>query len=244
MKTKIFIAALVSCIFMFALPANAQQSIKSGSLQIVNSNNESVQAEISGPQSFNETFSGNIILSNLMPGEYLVTVYSMQGRRQNTIVNQVMQVRQGQRTIATVARNRVSTQFVYDQNSQFIYTNTHTNVPPNVVVVPQTPPHSSHSSNVQQMSLRDFNQFYATVEKAISDDNRLKIVSAAADYSMFSTSQIRQIVKLFTFEDGKLDCAKKMSVNATDRQNLHLIVNEFTFSATKDKYLDYLKRHR
>ena len=243
MNKKIYLAALVSCIFIFALPANAQQR-QSGSLQIINSNNESVQAEISGPQSFNETFSGNIILSNLMPGEYLVTVYSMQGRRQNTIVNQVMQVIQGQRTIATITINLVSTQFVHDQNSQLIYTNMHTNVPPNVVVVPQTPPHSSHSSNTQQMNQRDFNQFYNSVEKAAFDSNKLKIVSAATDYSMFSISQIRQIVKLFTFEDGKLDCAKKMSANATDRQHLHLVADEFTFSVTKDKYLDYLKRHR
>ena len=238
MKTKFFIPALVSCIFMFALSANAQQSVKSGSLQIINSGNETIRAEIVGPQFFNETFAGNIILSNLMPGEYSVKVYSPQVRgRQNSIVNQTIPVRQGQRTIITVSRSRVSTQTVHDENSQYICMN----IQPNTVSVSQNPP---HSSNAQRMNDREFNQLHNSVEKATFDENKLKIVSAAADRSMFSISQIRQIMKLFTFEDGKLDCAKIMSNNATDRQNLYSLADEFTFSATKEKYLDYLKRHR
>ena len=238
MKTKFFIPAFVCCLFMFFLPANAQQSVKSGSLQIINPVNETVQVEITGPQFFNETFAGNIILSNLMPGEYTVKVYSSQVRgRQNSIVNQAIFINQGQRTIITVSRNRVSVQTVYDENSQYICMNIH----PNVIAVPQNSP---HFSDVQRMNEREFNQLYNSVEKAISDNNKFKIVSAATDHSMFSTSQIRQIMKLFTFEDGKLDCAKIMSKNATDRQNLYSLADEFTFSATKDKYLDYLKRYR
>ena len=218
---------------MFALSANAQQSVKSGSLQIINSGNEAVRAEIAGPQFFNETFAGNIILSNLMPGEYSVKVYSLQARgKQSSIVNQTILVRQGQRAIITVSRNRVSTQTVHDENSQYICVN---------ISVPQNPP---HSPNAQRMNDREFNQLYNSVEKATFDDNKLKIVSAAADHSMFSTSQIRQIMKLFTFDDGKLDCAKIMSKNAADRQNLYSLADEFTFSASKEKYLDYLKRYR
>ena len=219
---------------MFSLPANAQQGIKSGSLQIIDSSNETVLAEITGPQFFNEMFAGNIILSNLMPGEYTVRIYSLQARgRQSSIVNQAILVKQGQRTIITISRNRVSTKTIYDENSQYIYMN--------IVAVPQNPPYFSID---QRMSEREFNQLYNSVEKAIFDNNKFKIVDAAADHSMFCTSQIRQIMKLFSFEDGKLDCAKTMSKNATDRQNLYSLADEFTFSATKEKYLDYLKRHR
>ena len=251
MRTSTFITVLASCIFLFSMPATAQQAMQSGSLQIIVSTAEDIQLEVTGPQSFFEIISENIILSNLLPGEYSVRLYPIQRRGNPTyLVNQFFSVKQGQRTIINVARNRVSTQIVYDENSQYIYTNIFPTNPVGKPVVhnpiPQNPPHGhgNNHGNLQHMSDRDFDQLYNSVKKAITDKSKLQVVETAAKYSLFTTRQIKQIVKLFSFDDGKLDCAKTMSDNASDRQNLYSVADEFTFSTTKDKYLDYLKRRR
>ena len=243
MTAKRSFTIILNCILIFfTLSSYAQQNVKSGSLQITAVNNEPIYSEITGPQYFKENVQGNIILSNLLPGEYHVKIYSLaKNGIRNLIANQIISLNSGKRTIASIMRNHVSYSTVFDDNSQSICVNTHSNVGQN------NPPPFSHNQPLnhhgQQMNEKDFNKLYKTVEEAFPDKNKLNAISAAADYSMFSTYQIRQIMKLFSFDEGKLQCAKTMAFKTSDKHNLYSLAEEFSFSATKEKYFNFIKNN-
>ena len=232
MNKYLFSTALLGCIFMLSLFSHAQQGLKSGSLQIVISNNNAVLMEVTGPLSFKETISENIILSNLTPGEYRVKVYTSQKGTGHFIINQTALVNQGRRTIMSVLKNRVSTRTVLDENSQYIYTNNR----------PDFGPGNPHQHlGARPMSDDEFNRFYQSVRNASFDKDKLKVVSVVTDQATFTTEQIRKVIGLFSFDNGKLDCAKMLSEKAYDRQNLYLLAEEFSFSKAKNDFLDFIK---
>ena len=234
MNRKLFFAILLSCIFIFSTHSNAQQGFTSGSMQIIISGNTPVLSEITGPMSFKETISQNIILSNLTPGEYFVKVHPPRIDGVHFIINQRITVRPAQRTIVNAINNRASVKYVFDENSHEIYTNV-----PRPGIEQGNPPR--RPNDFPQMNENEFIRFHNAVKQAPFDKDKLKIVSAAGDYAIFNTEQARQTIKLFAFDNGKLDCIKIMADKVYDKQNLYLLTEEFSFSGTKNQYLDFLK---
>ena len=254
MNTKHFFATLLICV-MIPFSSFAQQSVKSGSIQITIFGNEQIKTEITGPYSFQEVAIGNIILSNLLPGEYFVRSYSI-GRhdRNPEYINQTVVVNEGYRAIVDVSKGRIATKTMRDENSRFICLNAHptydphghANYPPTTIYPPTNHPTTNYPTNyptTPQMSEREFNKFYSTVKQASTDKNKLGLITVAIEYSSFNIGQIKQLMELFSFEEGKLDCAKIMVANATDMQNVYSLADVFSFSATKDKFFDFLKNN-
>jgi len=242
MNNKIFYTLLTSCMLLFSPYIYAQPNLKSGSLQVIISNNGTVRTEIIGPLSFNETISGNLILSNLIPGEYLVKILPPQGSRRSFATGQFSSISKPiivnpeQRTIVTILRDQqISIRSIFDENSQYIHASINPNARP-------APGGQSYHPGVQPMNENEFNQLYSAVKRENFDKDRLRIISAASDYALYSTKQIGQIMDIFSLDEGKLDCAKIMITKAYDEQNLYLLTDQFSFSSAKDKYLDLIKK--
>ena len=228
MNKNVFFTALLSCMFVLGLNAqqhpnlNVQQHLRSGSLQVILSGGESVRLEIIGPMHFRETISENIILSNLVPGEYAVKVSpTKRGGRNEVIINQIVRVNPGQRTVARISKNRVSTQSVIDENSQPVFSNNH--------------------PNFKIMDDREFNQLCASIKNEKFDKDRLRVISVVVKHTMFSTDQIKRMMGFFSFDNGKYDCVKTVIDKTYDRQNLYKLGEEFSFSSTKNKFFDLIK---
>ena len=242
MKKNIFFSLLIGCILLFPQHTFAQSGLKSGSLQIVISNTIPSLTEITGPMSFREAISETLILSNLIPGEYMVKIYSSPygnidrrgGYNTNptTFVNQIFRVSPERRTVISVSRNGFSTTSVYDENSYNIIANINPDVRPDYPV---------HLYRGQPMNDREFGQFYEAVKNASFDIDKMKLISAVAPGAIFTTEQIRLTMNIFSFDDRKFECAKIMGEKVYDGQNLYLLVDEFSFSTTKDKFYDFIR---
>ena len=241
MNKILFYTLLIISILVFSSHTYAQPNLKSGSLQIIVSNSGSVITEITGPLSFKETISENLILSNLMPGEYMVRVYSSQMTRrgmpnQANIASRMIIVSTEQRTIINISRDyQISIRSVFDENSQYI----HASINPNVR---QGPGNQNYFPGVQPMNESEFNQFYNAVRRESFDSGKFKIISSVADYTLFNTEQIGQVMKLFSSDKDKLECAKTMSTKVYDKQNLYLLADQFSFSSTKNEFFDFINK--
>jgi hypothetical protein len=96
----------------------------------------------------------------------------------------------------------------------------------------------------QQMSDFDFNNMKQFVRKEAFDDRRMNIVRQAAGRSNFSTAQVRDLMGIFSFDEGKLDLAKYLYNNTIDRNNYYQLSDALTFASSKDALLEYIRRQR
>ena len=242
MNKNIFYTLIVGCILLFSQYTYGQPGLKTGSLQIVVSSGvPPVIAEIAGPLTFSESISENLILSNLIPGEYAVKVFSSQrntnssrlgiGISNTTIVQKIFVIAPETKTIITISKNGFSISSDFDQNSNYV----HASINPNI-----RPEYPSHRHEIQPMSRSEFAQLYNTVKNASYDSERIQAVAIVTPSTMFTTEQIRQIMKALSFDDSRLVCAKIMSQRVLDMQNIHLLVDTFSFNSSKEKFYDFI----
>lgn len=85
-----------------------------------------------------------------------------------------------------------------------------------------------------------FGQLRNTIAAATFENTKLTILKQALVNHYFSSSQVRELMCLFTFESYKLDVAKLAYPRTLDPQNYYLVNNEFTFSSSVDDLNDYI----
>lgn len=96
----------------------------------------------------------------------------------------------------------------------------------------------------QQMSDNAFNMARETIRKESFDNSRMTVARQIADNNYFTTVQVKELVKLFSFEDRKLDFAKYAYGRTVDKNNYFIINEVFTFSKSKEELADYIRNYR
>lgn len=86
----------------------------------------------------------------------------------------------------------------------------------------------------------DFNQLKQTMNNASFESTRMLIFKQVLSYSYFTTSQVRELMSMFWFEDTKLDVAKLAFPKTIDQNNYYLVYNEFSFSSSVDDLGNYI----
>lgn len=94
----------------------------------------------------------------------------------------------------------------------------------------------------QGMKNSTFEQLLLSVKKEAFDDNKTKVIQAAIQNSSPSTQQMYELLKLYSFDDKAIDCAKMAYSFVTDKQRYFTIKDVFKFNTTKDVFLDYLSQ--
>ncbi|MFZ4057222.1 MAG: DUF4476 domain-containing protein [Ferruginibacter sp.] len=94
------------------------------------------------------------------------------------------------------------------------------------------------------MNDQSFQQLKQTLTNEAFDDTRSTIAKQVLGINYFTSEQVRQLVKLFTFDTGKLDIAKFAYKNTVDRGNYYVIYPELTFSSSKDNLAKYIQAFR
>jgi hypothetical protein len=84
--------------------------------------------------------------------------------------------------------------------------------------------------HLQPMSNQEFASLMQVIRNRSFDSDQLLIARQAVRNSVLSTTQIRQIMDLFSFESTKLEFAKFAYDYCFDRQNYFLIYDAFDFS--------------
>ncbi|MCL2597235.1 MAG: DUF4476 domain-containing protein [Paludibacter sp.] len=239
---------------LFCLSAiHAQNAVLSGSFQFTNDINKRIGIIVlqSGLQKFEFPISDNIIIANLLPGRYLLSVEFQSGGRggQMTKLSQNIDIESERRTVCRMNASAVLV-FTkeYDRNSIALfagnmrdewrdYNNFNKKGNNTVVVVPPPIPEPMPISDA------DFSNLYNSVRNEKFADTKMRTLKTASNFnSFFTCDQVKRLALLFNMEDDKLECAKYLVPKVLDVQNLPYIKDIFTFDSTKNEYLKFLNR--
>jgi hypothetical protein len=98
--------------------------------------------------------------------------------------------------------------------------------------------------NRQPMNERSFEQLKQTIRRESFDETKVSIAKTAIRDQAVSTTQVRELLGLFSFEQNKLDIAKYCYHYTTDYNNYYLVANSFGFSSSKNDLLRYIDANR
>ena len=90
----------------------------------------------------------------------------------------------------------------------------------------------------------DFNRVLSSIEKEWFENNKSKSASQIINTNYFTTSQVKQILQLFTFESNRLDLAKQAYIKTIDQKNYFAINDVFSFSSSKEELARYIRDFR
>ncbi len=210
----------------------AQRPVSSGSIQLVSQRPDILQIEVSGLFLFNESVMGGILLSNLLPGEYRMRVSVVQRSRRSAvyIVDQSLRVQPGQRTTVSIAsNNRVTISSAPDPNSVMLCVDGRDRREPQPPIM------------VQPISDVDLNRMLTELKRYAFDDDKQKVLDASAMHHFYMSDQLGKIMATFRNDDARLQCARALIPRVLDPENLYLQANVFTFSSSRDTYLNLIR---
>ncbi|MDR1667457.1 MAG: DUF4476 domain-containing protein [Bacteroidales bacterium] len=224
MKTFIVIAWL-------ALSTAINAQIQSGSFHCVcpDLGRGEYTIELDGPQHFRETIpSGNLILSNLLPGDYMLVVTRLRAVK----IKQMVRIDPGRRLRLTLsASGRSHSETLPDAGAVHLCTDVQRNRP-------QTQP----APSPQPISPAELNRIIGFVEKEAFIDNKRRMLDVSThSYPFFTTAQVERLARLFPFDDDRLFCIKLLAHKVIDPANLPALSVVFSYSSGKNKYYDFLK---
>ncbi len=86
-----------------------------------------------------------------------------------------------------------------------------------------------------------FSKLINSMKKEAFEDTRLKILKLSAKKNYFTTSQLKRILEVFTFEDNKVKAFKIVYPRLVDKENVHDVLDSFKFSSTKDEIVEWIE---
>jgi hypothetical protein len=94
------------------------------------------------------------------------------------------------------------------------------------------------------MNSANFEEAKRTVAKNGFDETRLSTAKQIASSNCLNTNQIASLLKIFSFEESKLDFAKYAYDYCTDRNNYFKVSNSFSFESSKTELNSYVQGMR
>lgn len=105
-----------------------------------------------------------------------------------------------------------------------------------VVVVEKTPAGCS-----RPMDASAFSSAKSSISSKGFDDTKLSTAKNAVKANCMSTTQIKEVMGLFGFEETKLDFAKYAYEFCTDKNNYYTVGDTFSFSTSADELNEFLE---
>ena len=104
----------------------------------------------------------------------------------------------------------------------------------------------NNNYNIQPMPMADdaFASAREAVRKESFDNSKLVIAQQIADKNYFTTAQARELARLFSFDDRKLDFLKYAYGRTLDRNNYFIVNDVFAFSKSKEDLANYIKNYK
>ncbi len=85
-----------------------------------------------------------------------------------------------------------------------------------------------------------FNSMKGSIESKSFEDSKIKIAKQILNNSCLLSSQVKEIMLLFTFEETRLDFAKFAYGRTYDLGNYYVVNDAFTFESSIDELNDYI----
>jgi hypothetical protein len=116
--------------------------------------------------------------------------------------------------------------------------------PATVTAVATMPIATAPTVSITNISAQEFNERLAAVNRESFDDKRLNKAKQVFDDEILSTNQVINVVKVFSFDDSKLDFAKWAYSRTLDKKNYYKVEDQFSFSSTKSNLGNYVKSQK
>ena len=98
------------------------------------------------------------------------------------------------------------------------------------------------NSNV--MSSREFNDVKDQLRKEWFESNRLNSAKFIIEKNSLTTSQVKELMLLFTFENNRLDVAKSAYRKTVDKNNYLQLNDALTFNSSKEELVRFIRESR
>jgi hypothetical protein len=96
----------------------------------------------------------------------------------------------------------------------------------------------------RNMSDRDFSEFTKLISDRTFESTKLNMSKNVIDINYFSTEQVRELLGVFTFESSKLEIAKYVYKNTTDKKNYFRLYDIFTFESNVNDLDDFIRGNK
>lgn len=100
---------------------------------------------------------------------------------------------------------------------------------------------NSNTSNYKPMSNEMFTQVKQTLQKTSFESSKLNIAKQILDNNSISTSQVKEIMSLFTMQSDKLEYAKYAYSKTRDKNNYFTVINGLTMQSDRDELMEYIR---
>ncbi|HEX4875482.1 MAG TPA: DUF4476 domain-containing protein [Chitinophagaceae bacterium] len=94
------------------------------------------------------------------------------------------------------------------------------------------------------MNNREFNDMKDQLRKEWFENNRLNSAKFIIDKNNFTTSQVRELMLLFSFENNRLDLAKYAYRKTVDKQNFLQVNDALTFNSSREELVRFIRESR
>ncbi|HLG40994.1 MAG TPA: DUF4476 domain-containing protein [Chitinophagaceae bacterium] len=91
------------------------------------------------------------------------------------------------------------------------------------------------------MSDHEFSRVLEAISTEWLESNKLKSATQIVTTNMVTTMQVKQLMRLFSFESNKLELAKKAYSNTVDKKNFFMVNDEFNFNSSKDDLARFIR---
>ncbi|MEO5945893.1 MAG: DUF4476 domain-containing protein [Chitinophagaceae bacterium] len=94
------------------------------------------------------------------------------------------------------------------------------------------------------MNVREFESVKESLRKEWFENNRMTSTKFIIDKNNFSTTQVRELMLLFTFENNRLEIAKYAYKKTLDKNNYYQLNDALTYSNSKDELARFIRQSR
>lgn len=95
---------------------------------------------------------------------------------------------------------------------------------------------------VTNMSKADFDDRFNAIKNSSFDKDKMAKAQQVFDDEHLSTSQVIEVVKLFSFDDSKVNFAKWAYKITTDKKNYYKVEDAMSFDSYKTELREYVKK--
>lgn len=95
---------------------------------------------------------------------------------------------------------------------------------------------------IYPMAEDHFNIFLSKIKKVSFKDCKMTIVEVGCINNYFTCRQVLSIMKLFSFDDEKMQVLKIMNPNILDKENGEMLAEHFTFDSSKKQAMTILNK--
>lgn len=92
------------------------------------------------------------------------------------------------------------------------------------------------------MSQSEFQRVLSNIDREWLETNKIKSASQVVRTERLSTDQVKEIMRLFRFENNRLEVAKLAYANTVDKWNFHEVNTLFSYSSSRVELERYIRR--